>query len=122
MVRNKAILVAQGYNQQKGIDFYETFAHVARLEAIRLLLSNAINHDIILYQVDVKSAFLNGFISEEVQAKQPLEFEDYVRPYFVFKLKKSLYGLKKAPRAQYERLRNFLLEKGFQKGQYPYLL
>ncbi|MCI15414.1 putative reverse transcriptase (RNA-dependent DNA polymerase), partial [Trifolium medium] len=98
VVRNKARLVAQGYSQQEGIDFTETFAPVARLEAIRLLLSYAVNHGITLYQMDVKSAFLNGVISEEVYVKQPLGFEDLTCPEHVFKLKKSLYGLKQAPR------------------------
>ncbi|WJX88387.1 hypothetical protein P8452_70484 [Trifolium repens] len=117
VVRNKARLVAQGYSQQEGIDFTETFAPVARLEAIRLLLSYAVNNGITLYQMDVKSAFLNGVISEEVYVKQPPGFEDLKNPNYVFKLKKSLYGLKQAPRAWYERLSNFLLENGFQKGQ-----
>ncbi|PNY05239.1 retrotransposon-related protein [Trifolium pratense] len=117
VVRNKARLVAQGYSQQEGIDYTETFAPVARLEAIRLLLSYAINHNITLYQMDVKSAFLNGVISEEVYVKQPPGFEDISNPNHVFKLKKSLYGLKQAPRAWYERLSNYLIEKGFEKGQ-----
>ncbi|CAJ2649754.1 unnamed protein product [Trifolium pratense] len=117
VVRNKARLVAQGYSQQEGIDYTETFAPVARLEAIRLLLSYAVNHGITLYQMDVKSAFLNGFISEEVYVKQPPGFEDISNPEHVFKLKKSLYGLKQAPRAWYDRLSNFLLEKGFEKGK-----
>ncbi|KAK2402703.1 hypothetical protein QL285_052200 [Trifolium repens] len=117
VVRNKARLVAQGYSQQEGIDFTETFAPVARLEAIRLLLSYAVNNGITLYQMDVKSAFLNGVISEEVYVKQPPGFEDLKNPEHVFKLKKSLYGLKQAPRAWYERLSNFLLENGYQKGQ-----
>jgi hypothetical protein len=117
VVRNKARLVAQGYSQQEGIDFTETFAPVARLEAIRLLLSYAVNHGITLYQMDVKSAFLNGVISEEVYVRQPPGFEDVKCPDHVFKLKKSLYGLKQAPRAWYERLSIFLLETGFQKGQ-----
>ncbi|WJX52128.1 hypothetical protein P8452_38270 [Trifolium repens] len=106
-----------GTNQQEGIDFTETFAPVARLEAIRLLLSYAVNNGITLYQMDVKSAFLNGVISEEVYVKQPPGFEDLKNPDYVYKLKKSLYGLKQAPRAWYERLSNFLLENGFQKGQ-----
>ncbi|KAK2428435.1 putative mitochondrial protein [Trifolium repens] len=97
VTRNKARLVAQGYSQQEGIDFTETYAPVARLEAIRLLLSYAVNHDITLYQMDVKSAFLNGVISEEVYVKQPPDFEDLTNPDHVFRLKKSLYGLKQAP-------------------------
>ncbi|KAK2359506.1 putative mitochondrial protein [Trifolium repens] len=117
VTRNKARLVAQGYSQQEGIDFTETYAPVARLEAIRLLLSYAVNHDITLYQMDVKSAFLNGVISEEVYVKQPPGFEDLTNPDHVFRLKKSLYGLKQAPRAWYERLSTFLVDNGFVKGQ-----
>ena len=117
VVRNKARLVAHGYSQQEGIDYTGTFAPVARLEAIRLLLSYAVNHDIILYQMDVKSAFLNGVISEEVFIKQPPGFEDLKHPNHVYKLKKSLYGLKQAPRAWYDRLSNFLIENDFKRGQ-----
>ena len=99
VTRNKARLVAQGYNQQEGIDYTETFSLVARLETIRLLLSYIVNHGIILYQLDVKSAFLNGVIEEEVFVKQPHGFEDLKHPDHVYKLKKSIYGLKQAPRA-----------------------
>ena len=106
VTRNKARLVAQGYSQQEGIDYTENFAPVARLEAIRLLLSYEINHGIILYQMDVKSVFLNGVIEEEVFVKQPPGFEDLKHPDHVIKLKKSLYGLKQAPRAWYDRLSN----------------
>jgi len=83
VIKNKARLVAQGYNQQEGIDYTETFAPVARLEAIRLLLSYAVNHNVILYPMDVKSAFLNGVISEEVFVKQPPGFEDLKHPDYV---------------------------------------
>jgi len=86
VTRNKARLVAQGYSQQEGIDYTETFAPVARLEAIRLLLSYAINHGIILYQMDVKSAFLNGVIEEEVFVKQPPGFEDLKHPDHVYNI------------------------------------
>ena len=116
VTRNKARLVAQGYSQQEGIDYTETFAPVVRLEAIRLLISYAINHGIILYQMDVKSAFLNGVI-EEVFVKQPPDFEDLKYPDHVFKLKKSLYGLKQAPRAWYDRLSNFLIKNDFKRSQ-----
>jgi len=109
VVRNKARLVAQGYSQQESIDYTETFAPVARLEAIRLLLYYAVNHGIILYQMDVKSAFLNEVISEEVFVKQPPGFVDLKHPDHVYKLKKSLYGLKQAHRAWYDRLSNFLI-------------
>jgi len=84
VIRNKARLVAQGYSQQEGIDYTETFAPVARLEAIRLLLSYVVNHNITLYQMDVKSAFLNGVISEEVFVKQPPGFEDLKHPDYVY--------------------------------------
>ena len=87
------------------------------MEAIRLLLSYAVNHGIILYQIDVKSAFLNGVIEEEVYVKQPPGFEDIKYPDHVFKLKKSLYGLKQAPRAWYDRLSNFLIKNDFKRGQ-----
>jgi len=117
VVRNKARLVAQGYSQQEGIDYTETFAPVARLETIRLLLSYADDHGIILYQMDVKSAFLNGVILEEVFVKQPLAFEDLKYPDHVYKLKKSLYGLKQAPGAWYDRLSNFLIKNDFKIGQ-----
>ncbi|GKB58048.1 copia protein [Tanacetum coccineum] len=98
--RNKAKLVAQGYNQQEGIDFDETYAPVARLESIRILLAYACAHDFKLYQMDVKSAFLNGFINEEVYVAQPPGFIDFEKPNHVFKLKKALYGLKQAPKAK----------------------
>ena len=91
VVINKVRFVSQGYNQQEDIDYTETFSPVARLEAIRLLLSYAVNHGITLYQMNVKSAFLNGVISEEV-VKQPSSFEDLKHRDYVFKLKKSLYG------------------------------
>jgi hypothetical protein len=113
VVRKKARLVAQGYSQQESIGYTKTSAPVARLEAIRLLLSYAVNHGIILYQMDVKSVFLNGVIFEEVYVKQSLGFEYSKHPYHVFKLKKSLYRLRQAPRAWYDRLSNFLIEKGF---------
>ncbi|KAK2369267.1 putative mitochondrial protein [Trifolium repens] len=99
IVRNKARLVAQGYNQEEGIDFDDTFAPVARLEAIRLLLAYACSLNFQLYQMDVKSAFFNGYIHEEVYVKQPPGFEDFKNPSHVYKLKKALYGLKQAPRA-----------------------
>ena len=113
IIRNKARLVAQGYNQQEGIDYEETFAPVARLEAIRMLLSFACHKNFILYQMNVKSAFLNGFINEEVYVEQPPRFGSFNFPNHVFKLKKALYGLKQAPRAWYERLSKFIISSGF---------
>jgi hypothetical protein len=117
VVRSKARLVAQGYTQVEGLDFRETYAPVVRLEAIRILLAYTCAHNIKLYQMDVKSVFLNGYINEEVYVEQPLGFEDYKQPNHVYKLRKALYGLKQAPRAWYERLRDFLLSKGFKMGK-----
>ncbi|KAH9685791.1 hypothetical protein KPL70_014095 [Citrus sinensis] len=117
VVRNKGRLVAQGYNQEEGIDFDETFAPVARLESIRMLLAFACHKDFILFQMDVKSAFLNGYIMEEVYVKQPPGFENEKFPNHVYKLLKALYGLKQAPRAWYDRLKNFLLENDFSMGK-----
>jgi hypothetical protein len=99
VVRNKARSVAQGYTQVEGIDFGETYAQVARLEVIRILLVYACAHNIKLYQINVKSAFFNGYINEEVYVEQPLSFEDDKKPNHVYKLKKALCGLKQAPRA-----------------------
>jgi hypothetical protein len=117
VVRNKARLVAQGYTQVEGLDFGETYAPVARLEAIRILLAYAYAHNIKLYRTDVKSAFLNGYINELVYVEQPPSFEDEKKPNHVYKLRKALYSLKQAPRAWYERLRDFLLTKGFIMGK-----
>jgi hypothetical protein len=99
VTRNKARLVAKGYSQVKGLDFEETFAPIARLELIHILLAYATHHDFKLYQIDVKSAFLNGPIKEEVYMEQLLGFEDQEYPNHVYKLHKTLYGLKQAPRA-----------------------
>lgn len=116
IVRNKARLVAQGFTQVEGLDFDETFAPVARLEAIRILLTFAASKGFKLYQMDVKSAFLNGFIDEEVYVKQPPGFENPKFPNHVYKLSKALYGLKQAPRSWYDRLKTFLIGKGFTMG------
>ncbi|MCI26005.1 gag-pol polyprotein, partial [Trifolium medium] len=96
---NKARLVAQGYTQVEGLDFDETFAPVARLESIRPLLGVACILKFKLYQMDVKSAFLNRYLHEEVYVEQPKGFIDSTHPDHVYKLKKALYGLKQAPRA-----------------------
>ena len=117
IIRNKARLVTQGFNQEEGIDYEETFAPVARLEAIRMLHAFAWFKDFVLYQMDVKSAFLNGFINEKVYVEQPLGFQSFNFPNHVFKLKNALYGLKQAPRAWYERLSKFLLENRFNMGK-----
>ena len=93
VIRNKARLVAKGYNQEEEIDFNETFAHVARLKAIRLLFTYAYFMNFKLFQMDVKSAFLNGYIVEEVYVEQPLNFENHAFSNQVFKLNKALYDL-----------------------------
>ncbi|GJV63631.1 putative ribonuclease H-like domain-containing protein [Tanacetum coccineum] len=116
VVRNKARLVAQGYTQEEGIDYDEVFAPVARIEAIRLFLAYASFMGFIVYQMDVKSAFLYGSIKEEVYVCQPLGFEDPQFPDKVYKVEKALYGLHQAPRAWYETLSTYLLENGFRRG------
>ncbi|GJX39390.1 putative ribonuclease H-like domain-containing protein, partial [Tanacetum coccineum] len=99
MIKNKARLVAQGYTQEEGIDYDEVFAPVARIEAIRLFLAYASFKDFVVYQMDVKSAFLYGKIEEEVYVCQPPGFEDPDFPDRVYKVEKALYGLHQAPRA-----------------------
>ena len=110
---NKARLVAKGYNQEEGIDYDETYAPVARLEAVRLLLAFSCIKGFKLFQMDVKSAFLNGYINEEVFVSQPPGFEDHQHSGHVFKLKKALYGLKQALRQWYERLSDFLISQSY---------
>nr|CAD37115.3 OSJNBa0033H08.15 [Oryza sativa Japonica Group] len=117
IVRNKARLVAQGFTQVEGLDFNETFAPVDRIEAIRHLLACTASKGFKLYQMDVKSAFLNGFIQEKVYVKQPPGFENPDFCNHILKLSKALSDLKQAPRAWYDRLKNFLLVKGFQMGK-----
>ncbi|GJT21263.1 retrovirus-related pol polyprotein from transposon TNT 1-94 [Tanacetum coccineum] len=114
--RNKVRLVAQGYNQQEGIDYDKTYTLVARLESIRILLAIACASDFKLYQMDVKSAFLNGFINKEVYVAQPLGFIDFQKLNYVYKLKKDLYGLKQAPKAWYDRLKAFLIKHEYSMG------
>jgi hypothetical protein len=99
VIRNKARLVAKGYPQEEGIDFEESFAPVARLEAVRIFLAYAAHKNITVYQMDIKTAFLNGTLKEEVYVSQPEGFVDKEHPDYVYKLKKAIYGLKQAPRA-----------------------
>jgi hypothetical protein len=115
-VRNKACLVAQGFSQVEGLDFGETFAPVAHLEVIRILLAFVASKGFKLHQMDVKSAFLNGVIQEEVYVRQPPDFENPKYPDRVYKLSKVLYGLKQAQQAWYARLKTFLLEHGYVMG------
>ncbi|GJZ81768.1 putative ribonuclease H-like domain-containing protein [Tanacetum coccineum] len=117
VIKNKARLVAQGHTQEEGIDYDEVFAPVARIEAIRLFLAYASYMGFMVYQMDVKSAFLYGQIEEEVYVCQPLGFEDLDHPDKVYKVVKALYGLHQAPRAWYDTLANYLLSNGFQRGK-----
>ncbi|GKA46313.1 retrovirus-related pol polyprotein from transposon TNT 1-94 [Tanacetum coccineum] len=116
VVRNKTRLVAKGYRQEEGIDFEESFAPVARLEAVRMFIAYAAHKNITIFQMDVKTAFLNGPLKEEVYVSQPEGFIDPEFPDHVYRLKKALYGLKQAPRAWYDKLSSFLIQHGFTKG------
>ncbi|GKA33834.1 retrovirus-related pol polyprotein from transposon TNT 1-94 [Tanacetum coccineum] len=116
IIRNKAHLVANGYGQHEGIDFKESFAPVARLEAVRLFVAYAAHKSFPVYQMDVKTTFLNGPLKEEVYVNQPDGFVNPHHPDKVYRLKKALYGLKQDPKAWYDELSNFLVSKGFSKG------
>ncbi|GJU63166.1 putative ribonuclease H-like domain-containing protein [Tanacetum coccineum] len=116
VVRNKSRLVAQGHRQEEGIDYDEVFAPVARIEAIRIFLAFASYMGFIVYQMDVKSAFLYGKIDEEVYVSQPPHFIDPNYPQKVYKVVKALYGLHQAPKAWYATLSTFLLKNGYRRG------
>ncbi|GJS65073.1 retrovirus-related pol polyprotein from transposon TNT 1-94 [Tanacetum coccineum] len=116
VIRNKSRLMAKGYAQKEGIDFEESFAPVARLEAVRLFIAYAAHKSFTVYQMDVKTSFLYGPLKEEVYVNQPDGFVDPYHPDKVYRLKKALYGLKQAPRAWYDELSNFLVSNGFSKG------
>ena len=116
VIRNKARLVCKGYAQQEGIDFEENFAPVSRLDAIRMFLALSSFQEFKVYQMDVKSAFLNGDLEEEVYIEQPDGFILGNDPKLVCRLKKALYGLKQAPRAWYYHLDRYLHQQGFSKG------
>ncbi|GKA19375.1 retrovirus-related pol polyprotein from transposon TNT 1-94 [Tanacetum coccineum] len=115
-LENKARLVAHSYRQEDGINFEESFAPVARLDAIRIFLAYAAHMNMVVYQMDVKTAFLNAILREEVYVSQPDEFMDQDNPNHVYMLKKALYGFKQAPRAWYDLLSKFLLSQDFSKG------
>nr|GEW47573.1 retrovirus-related Pol polyprotein from transposon TNT 1-94 [Tanacetum cinerariifolium] len=115
VLKNKARLVAQGFRQEKGIDF-DSFAPVARIEAICIFIVNVANKNMKIFQMDVKMAFLNGELKEEVYVSQPEGFVDQDNPLHVYKLKKALYVLKQAPRAWYDMLSSFLISQHFSKG------
>ncbi|GJW03058.1 retrovirus-related pol polyprotein from transposon TNT 1-94 [Tanacetum coccineum] len=116
VLKNKARLVAKGYHQEEGLDFEESFAPVARHEAIRIFLANVASKNMTVYQMDVKIAFLNSKLKEVVYVSQPEGFVDPDHLHHVYRLKKALYGLKQAPRAWYDTLSKFLLAQGFSKG------
>ncbi|GJT32784.1 retrovirus-related pol polyprotein from transposon TNT 1-94 [Tanacetum coccineum] len=116
ILKNKARLVARGYRQEEGINFEESFAPDARLDAIRIFLTCVAQMNMIVYQMDVKTAFLNGILREEVYVSQPDWFVDQDNPIHVYKLKQVLYGLKEAPRVWYDLLSKFLLSQEFSKG------
>nr|GEY39146.1 retrovirus-related Pol polyprotein from transposon TNT 1-94 [Tanacetum cinerariifolium] len=116
ILKNKARLVACGYRQEEGIDFEESFALVARLEAIRIFLAYVAHKNMVVYQMDMKTAFLNGNLREEVYVSQPDGFMDQDNPNHMYKLKKALYRLKQAPRAWYDMLSSFLISQDFYKG------
>nr|GEW40317.1 hypothetical protein [Tanacetum cinerariifolium] len=116
VIRNKSRLVVRGYRQEEGIDFKESFAPVARMEAIRIFLAYVANISFTVFQMDVKTAFLYGTLKEDVYVCQPKGFIHADHPSHVFKLKKALYGLKQAPRAWYDELSTFLLQNHFFKG------
>ncbi|GJR07009.1 retrovirus-related pol polyprotein from transposon TNT 1-94 [Tanacetum coccineum] len=113
VLKNKARLVAKEYRQEEGIDFEESFAPVARIEAIRIFIANASSKNMVIYQMDVKTAFLNGDLQEEVFVSQSEGFEDPDHPTHVYRLKKALYELKQAPKAWYDTLSKFLMETKF---------
>nr|GFB25873.1 retrovirus-related Pol polyprotein from transposon TNT 1-94 [Tanacetum cinerariifolium] len=116
VLKNKARLVAKGYRQEDGIDFEESFAPIARIEAIHIFIANAASKNMTIYQMDVKTAFLNVELKEEVYVSQLEGFVDPDHLTHVYRLKKDLYGLKQAPRAWYDTLLRFLLDKKFSKG------
>nr|GEU48011.1 hypothetical protein [Tanacetum cinerariifolium] len=116
VIRNKSRLVVRGYRQEEGIDFEESFAPVARIEAIRIFLAYAAHKSFSVFQMDMKTTFLHGSLKEDVYVCQPKGFIDTDHPSHVYKLKNALYGLKQAPRAWYDELSTFLLHNHFFKG------
>nr|GEW87486.1 hypothetical protein [Tanacetum cinerariifolium] len=116
VLKNKARLVAKGYRQEEGIEFEESFASVARIEAIRIFIANAASKNMTIYHMDVKTTFLNGELKEKVYVSQPEGFVDPDLPTHVYRLKKALCGLKQAPRVWYDTLLRFLLDNKFSKG------
>nr|GEU78209.1 hypothetical protein [Tanacetum cinerariifolium] len=121
VMKNRARLVAKGYRQEEGIDFVESFSLVAHIEAIRIFITNAASKNMTIYQMDVKTTFLNGELKEKVYVSQLESFIDLDHPTHVYRLKKALYGLKQAPRAWYDTLSRILLDNKFSKGAAEYI-
>ena len=115
VIRNKSRLVAQGYTQVEGVDFDQIFAPIVRLESIKIIFAIACHLNFNLYQMDVKNAFLNGMLQEEVYVEQRKGFVDPHKPNDVYKLKRALYGPKQAPRTWYDRLTSYLIKNGFKR-------
>nr|GFD07914.1 retrovirus-related Pol polyprotein from transposon TNT 1-94 [Tanacetum cinerariifolium] len=122
ILKNKACLVACSYRQEEGIDFEESFAPVGRLESIRIFLAYAAHKNMVFYQMDVRTVFLNGNLREKVYVSHPDGFVDPDKPNHMYKLKKALYELKKAPHAWYDMLSSFLLSQDFSKGSVENLI
>lgn len=120
--RFKARLVAKGYKQKPGIDYFEVFAPVSRLDTVRMIISIAAQNNWKLHQMDVKSAFLNGFLEEEIYVEQPTGYVRKREENKVYKLKKALYGLKQAPRAWYSCIDSYFVENGFMRCPYEHAL
>nr|GEX94092.1 hypothetical protein [Tanacetum cinerariifolium] len=116
VIRNKVRLVAKGYAQEEGIDFEESFTPVSRLEAILIFVAYVAHKSFLIYQMDVKTEFLNGPLKEEVYVAQPDGFVDPDHPEKAYRLRKALYRLKQAPREWYDELSQFLISKGFTRG------
>nr|GEW69810.1 retrovirus-related Pol polyprotein from transposon TNT 1-94 [Tanacetum cinerariifolium] len=116
VLKNKATLIAQGFRQEEGIDFKESFASVSKIEAIHFIKANAAHKNMMILQMDVKTAFLNGELKEEVHVSQLEGFVDQDNPSHVYKLKKALYGLKQEPCAWYDMLSSFIISQHCSKG------
>ncbi|GKC37869.1 retrovirus-related pol polyprotein from transposon TNT 1-94 [Tanacetum coccineum] len=122
VLKNKARLVAHGFRQEVSIDFEESFTPVARIEVIRIFVANAANKNMMIFQMYIKTAFLNGKLKEEVYISQPEGFVHHDNPSHVYKLKKALYDLKQAPCTWYDMLSSFLLSQHFSKGAFDLTL
>nr|GEX48495.1 retrovirus-related Pol polyprotein from transposon TNT 1-94 [Tanacetum cinerariifolium] len=116
VLKKKARLVAQGFRQEEGIDFKESFASVSRIEAIRIFVANATNKNMKIFQMDIKTAFSIGELKEEVYVSEPKVFVDQNNQSHVYKLKKALYGLEQAPRVWYDKLLSFLISQHLSNG------